>query len=170
MVHPAQQPIASLLKECAFRRTRRSGPGGQHRNKVETAIVVEHLPTQIRAEASERRSQSLNREIAIQRLRIQLALQVRTSDLEFSRDSLPSQLWKSRVDEGRICVSAAHEDFPALLSEALDELTVHEFDISAAADWLGITNSQLVKFLKLEPAALIAVNHRRNDQGLSGLH
>ncbi len=170
MVHPAQQPIAILLKECIFRRTRRSGPGGQHRNKVETAIVVEHLPTQIRAEASERRSQSLNREIAIQRLRVQLALQVRTSEFEFPHDSVPSQLWKSRVDGGRICVSAAHENYPALLSEALDVLAVHEFDISSAADWLGITNSQLVKFLKLEPAALISVNRHRNDQGLSGLH
>src|SRR5262245_3474953 len=56
MLHPAQLPIDELLPACSFQRTRRSGPGGQHRNKVETAVIVEHKPTGVRAEANERRS------------------------------------------------------------------------------------------------------------------
>ncbi|TWU25998.1 peptide chain release factor family protein [Bythopirellula polymerisocia] len=169
MPHPAQLPIETLLKECEFRRTRRSGPGGQHRNKVETAVVVEHCPTRIRAEASERRSQSLNRETAIQRLRVQLALQVRTSTLVYSSDSMPSQLWKSRVVGNRLAVNVAHEDFPALLAEALDTLAFQEFDLPASAVSLGISSSQLVKLLKLEPAALLSVNRHRNGRGLLDL-
>ena len=38
MIHPAALPFDALLKECEVRRLRRSGPGGQHRNKVETAV------------------------------------------------------------------------------------------------------------------------------------
>ena len=39
--HPATWPEGRLLKHCSSRRQRRSGPGGQHRNKVETAVVYE---------------------------------------------------------------------------------------------------------------------------------
>jgi len=47
---------------------RSSGPGGQHKNKTATAVRIRHIPTGIVAQASERRSQHLNREIAMQRL------------------------------------------------------------------------------------------------------
>ncbi len=162
-------PIELLLKDCVFHRTRRSGPGGQHRNKVETAVVVEHLPSHLRAEASERRSQALNRETAIQRLRVQLALQVRTPLTEVSDKWLPSQLWISRTAAGRISVSTSHQDFAALLSEALDLLASLNYQIPLAASRLGITNSQLVKFLKLEPQAILSVNQHRENLGLSEL-
>ena len=69
MPHPAAVPAVDLLKDCAVERTRRSGPGGQHRNKVETAIVLTHRPTGIQAEASERRSQPENLAVATFRLR-----------------------------------------------------------------------------------------------------
>ena len=169
MAHPAQLPREVLLKECVFRRTRRSGPGGQHRNKVETAVVVEHRPTEIRAEAAERRSQALNREMAIHRLRVQLALQVRSPTLELSCELLPSPLWESRVAGGKLSVNPEHVDFPALLSEALDVLSAHDFEFPAAAEQLGITSSQLVKFFKLEPEALLTANRHRKQRGLADL-
>lgn len=47
---------------------RASGPGGQHRNKVETAVRIYHPSSGITVRASDHRSQSRNRELAFERL------------------------------------------------------------------------------------------------------
>ena len=73
-MHPAALPDDDLLSICNETRTRRGGPGGQHRNKVETAVVLQHRPTGLNAEANERRSQADNRRVALQRLRLRLAI------------------------------------------------------------------------------------------------
>lgn len=49
-----------------------SGPGGQHRNKRETAVRVRHLPSGITALATEHRSQARNKELALRRLDVKL--------------------------------------------------------------------------------------------------
>ena len=91
-LHPAAQPIKDLLADCTTRRGRRSGPGGQHRNKVETAIRIEHLPTGIKGEATERRSQRENHAAAVFRLRVKLALEVRRAPIS----KVPGPLWQSQ--------------------------------------------------------------------------
>jgi hypothetical protein len=162
MPHPAQMPIEKLLAECEFRRTRRSGPGGQHRNKVETAVVIEHRPTHVCAEANERRSQEQNRQMAVQRLRVKLAVELRTP-----AETSPSVLWQARTVGGKLAINVEHDDFPAMLAEALDTAARVEFDLAAAAQQLGVSSSQLVKFLKAEPAALAVVNRERLSQGFA---
>ena len=163
MVHPAALPLKALLADCTIQRTRRGGPGGQHRNKVETAVVITHRPTGAIGAASEARSQDLNRRSALQRLRLALALSVRNPD---DHNSPPSECWQSRAQRGKLAVNPEHEDFPALLAEALDRLAADHADLAAAAARLGVSSSQLVKFLKIEPAGLEWLNRRRAELGL----
>jgi hypothetical protein len=165
-IHPAARDEETLWRESDVRRVRRSGPGGQHRNKVESGIVLLHRSTGISAEASERRSQADNRRVALRRLRINLALDVRWDRPD---TAMPSELWQSRCRQGRIVVSTKHDDFPTLLAEALDALFADELDVKTAAGRLGCTGSQFVKFLKSEPRALMLVNARRTEQGLNRL-
>lgn len=166
LLHPATLPVGQLLAECDVVRTRRSGPGGQHRNKVETAIVVLHRPTGIRGEASERRSQAQNQSEAIFRLRVKLALGVRQP---VPQPHEPSGLWQSRCHQGRISVNCEHADFPALLAEALDVVVQHGAELKGAAQDLDCTPTQLLHFLQLEPRALQSVNQERERRGLHKL-
>jgi hypothetical protein len=165
-LHPAALAADRLLADCDVLRTRRSGPGGQNRNKVETAIVLTHRPSGLVAEASERRSQAENHKVALSRLRRALAVAVRRP---IPPDEGPSPLWRSRCRGGRIALNPGHADFPALLAEALDVLAARGMDVRAAAELLGCSASQLTRLLKDEPRALQLVNDRRGQLGLRPL-
>lgn len=162
-IHYAALSPEELLRQCTVRRTRRSGPGGQHRNKVETAVVLVHDPTGVVAEANERRSQAENRQMALFRLRVNLALEVRCPSVA------PSPAWQSRCRGGRIAINPRHDEFPTLLAEALDCLADSRDDVPRAAERLGCTPTQLVKLLKEEPRAVAALNSRRAAAGLHAL-
>ena len=63
---------ASLERDCDIEYFIASGPGGQHRNKVETGVRLTHRPSGIVVTATERRSQRANREAAFERMRARL--------------------------------------------------------------------------------------------------
>jgi hypothetical protein len=166
--HPAGLPEEKLLGQCTMRRVRRSGPGGQNRNKVETGVQLVHEPTGLIAEANERRSQGQNRSVAIRRLRLLLATEVRTL-ASGSPPPSPSPLWHARCVGGKLRINPDHDDFPLLLAEALDVLAAHEWDTRSAAAHLGCSTTQLVRFLGEEPRALLELNKRREEAGLRPL-
>lgn len=63
----------ALLAECEETFFVGSGPGGQHRNKTESAVRLVHRATGVAVTATERRSQHQNRAAALARLREKLA-------------------------------------------------------------------------------------------------
>lgn len=165
--HPATLDEADLLKQCQIDTGRVSGPGGQHRNRVDTAVFVLHRPTGVDAQATERRSQIENRRMAIKRLRKKLAVKVRTL---VSRDRHEcSPLWTRRRQGDKMCVNPEHEDYPALLAEALDLVISRRYDLAGAAALLGITMSQLSRLIRHEKQAFARINQGREECGLPRL-
>ena len=61
-----------LLAQCEVQAHRASGPGGQHRNKAETAIRLVHGPSGVSAEGKDERSRTQNLGAALARLREKL--------------------------------------------------------------------------------------------------
>lgn len=165
--HPAALPEDELLKQCAIGFGRVRGPGGQNRNKVETAVTITHTPTGIDGFASERRKQYENRLNALKRLRLNLAVQVRTQ--VHPQRHQPSELWRQRRQGEKLSINPNHRDYPALLAEALDVIYARRFDVAGAAGVLGVTMSQLAKLIRHDKRAFAAVNQGRTDRGLPAL-
>lgn len=67
----------SLERDCDIDYFIASGPGGQHRNKVETGVRLTHRPSGTVVTATERRSQRANREAAFERMASRLEEQQR---------------------------------------------------------------------------------------------
>lgn len=147
-----------LLSQCEVAKGRSSGPGGQNRNKVETKVTLTHMPTGVSAHAGERRSSIENHRVAIFRLRLALATEVR---LGVPSGEIRSALWMSRCKDARIVCNPEHWDFPALLAEALDVIYAAGLDARKASVRLCCTMTQLVKLVKDHPAAFEKWNRDR---------
>jgi ribosome-associated protein len=61
-----------LKRQVVIETYRSSGPGGQRKNKTETAVRLKHALSGITVIATEHRSQSLNMKLAFERLRERL--------------------------------------------------------------------------------------------------
>jgi len=60
-------------KDIEEKFTRGSGPGGQHRNKTDSCVVLTHIPTGITVRAENGKSQYHNRQTAMEILRAKLS-------------------------------------------------------------------------------------------------
>ena len=60
--------LQKLLADCDVETYRASGPGGQHRNKTESAVRMTHQPSGVVRVATEHRSQLRNRVLALERI------------------------------------------------------------------------------------------------------
>lgn len=161
--HPATLADDELLALCELGRGRTSGPGGQHRNKVETLVILTHRDTGVVGRAGERRSAEENKRVALRRLRLELATRVR---VPVPAGEIRSELWLERCRNGRISCNPKHRDYPSLLAEALDAVAACGLDAKRAATRLDCTQSQLVKLVKEHPPAFATLNAARRERGM----
>jgi len=87
-MEPIPVPTAQEVRpELEFLTSRSSGAGGQNVNKVETAVRIVHKPTGIVVKCQQERSQSQNRELALQLLASKL-LAIKQAEYESKLASL----------------------------------------------------------------------------------
>jgi peptide chain release factor 2 len=87
-------------RDLEIQAIRSGGKGGQNVNKVSTAIRMKHLPTGIQVKVTQERSQILNRQIALRRLKAQLlviAQEQRLSQIQQIRGDMVEASWGMQI-------------------------------------------------------------------------
>jgi hypothetical protein len=155
---------AELLAQCRVDRYRGSGPGGQKRNKTSNAVRLTHLATKVAVTATESRSLKLNQLLAMRRLRLKLATDLREPiDLSTFK---PPDWFLSLRHQGRLKISNRHPLFPATAGLLLDLLQATNARPAAVAARLGVSTSSVIKMLGSDHHVWTAANHIRAATGL----
>ncbi len=160
----------ALIAQCEVDRYRASGPGGQHRNKTESAVRLRHRLTGVTAIGEDSRSQAENKVHAVRRLRAAIALEV--------REPVALEHWQASarlaalVAGGTAPLGARTRqtgEYWAAIGELLDVLVAGGLEIGATAQRLGITTGALSKLLVHDDHVLRAVNDLRRARQLRPL-
>ena len=171
--HGATIEIATLLQQCELRTQRRSGPGGQHRNKTSSGVFLTHLATGLVGEATERRSQAQNRAVALSRLRYLLAIETRTPsplDVDSWQPCPHEDRLRSQYQRHSLRLNESNEDKPAVLALILNDLWVSGGQPSLVAAQWSVSTSKIVAFLRSYAPAITWVNRVRSHHQRLPLH
>ncbi len=160
----------ALTGQCEVDRYRASGPGGQHRNKTESAVRLRHKLTGVSAIGEDSRSQSENKLHAVRRLRSAIALQVREPVV--LDGFVPSPRLAAFVAAGTAPLGAKTKltgEYWAAIAELLDLLVAGDLEIATTAQRLGITTGALSKLLLHDEHVGRAVNDLRRARQMRPL-
>lgn len=152
-----------LLAECTVETYRASGPGGQHRNKRDSAVRLTHRPTGVVVTAAERRSQHENRRVAVRRLRKAIAVRVRAP--ADATAPAAGALAGTLADPRWPRVGQKSETYLVAAAQVLDRLEAAEGKVSDAASALGVSTASLGKFLSLDADLWQEANRLRRRFG-----
>jgi protein subunit release factor B len=94
--------LKTLCGEVRVECYRSRGPGGQRKNKKETAVRLKHPPSGVTVTATESRYQAVNRRRAFQRLQERLAQLSKPTKLRISPKVPPGKKLKRREEKKRL--------------------------------------------------------------------
>lgn len=154
---------ATLLAQCEMDRFRASGPGGQKRNKTDSAVRLRHGPTALTGESNTSRSQHENRARALLQLRRAIA-QERRHPVVLDRYA-PDALAPALGSGGRLRLGRRDRDYLPAIAELLDVLAAAEWRLGGAATTIGCSTGGLSRFLSRDPVLLARVNRARAAAG-----
>jgi hypothetical protein len=165
-----------LLAQCDVHVYKASGPGGQHRNKVSSAVRVMHRPTRASAHGDDSRSQHTNKRLALRRLRMNIACRVRVP-FDLSRPELPEVVRecmftpKKALPDAPPRLEVGRKDwrFWHVAAVLLDVLESAEGRISDAAAAVGIGSGNFTSLLKDDRHLLAAAQQIRSAHSLKPL-
>jgi hypothetical protein len=160
-------PDSVLERACEVDRYRSSGPGGQHRNKTESAIRLRHRATGATAHADERRSQAENRVRAVQRMREHLAFDIREPAPETLSPQLAALIVGGTARLGE--KTRQKPEFLVAFAHLLDLFVACNAEVALTAERLGLTTGATSKLLLLDDRTTRAVNQLRAQRGLRPL-
>ncbi len=158
----------ALMAQCEFDRYRASGPGGQHRNKTESAVRLRHRPSGVAAIAEEGRHQGENRTRALRRLREHLAIALR-AEAGAAPAVAPSARLAKLVAGGTAPLGEKTRqtgEYLVAIAELLDVFAATGAEVAATAQRLGITTGATSKLLMHDERIAKAVNRMRQTRGL----
>ncbi|MHC4092102.1 MAG: peptide chain release factor family protein [Planctomycetota bacterium] len=150
----------ALLAQCQVDTYRASGPGGQKRNKTDSAVRLRLREAGLIVTASESRSQHENRARALRRMRRQIAFGLRRGiDLDAYQPS--EQLAGCLTRSAQLVVGKRDVRYPPVVGEVLDVVVACDARVSLAAAKIGITTGALTTFLSRDAKLLDQVNRMR---------
>lgn len=149
-----------FLRGCRVEVFRGPGPGGQKRNKTSSNVRMTHVSSGLQAIAGESRSQTKNRETALRRLRLRVAIELRRS-IELETFKRPE--WFT------LDISGKNPLYPQAVGLLLDVLAACEWQTAPARELLGIGSSQFTKFLHGDPEVWKIVQRERAGRNLRPL-
>lgn len=166
----------TLLRQCDVHAYKASGPGGQRRNKVATAIRVVHKPTGLKAHADESRYQVENKRRAIARIRMSIACGFRrpakTDPLQIPPVVAECIFTPRKAATGavrRLAVGRKDRRFWQVAAFLLDLLAACGGRVSRASAALGITTANFVAMVKTHKRLLGAAQAIRKENEIKPL-
>lgn len=150
------------MRDCEIERFQASGPGGQKRNRVYSAIRLRHRPTGLGAQSSEYREADRNRRDALHKLRLEMAFAAFPSAMDGAGETPLPRL--------RYPCNPGHADFPLLVFTALSLFEACRGEAGEAARRAGLSTSAFTKFLRLHKKMWSIAGRIRAASGLPPLH
>ncbi len=146
----------TLLRACTVQAYQGSGPGGQHRNKTQTGVCLRLAEFNLEIRCCEDRSASVNRTLALQRLRIRLAQEAREIPPEHPAMGFPGS-------HGRI--QPTNMGYAPFVADVLDRIEVAAGEIKPAAEAWKLSATALIRLIFDDKGLLATVQEIRTRFG-----